>query len=113
MRPTPVSHALDDILADRIRSKLASLLAQQHGAVSICPTDAARLLALELNTEWRELMRPVRCIASQMAAAGSIEVLQRERPVDIRDARGPVRLRLKRSPTKDRKPRFACRLSTQ
>jgi hypothetical protein len=92
-----VSHALDDLLADRIRSKLAALLAQHHGGLTICPTDAARLIAHELNTEWRELMRPVRCVAQQMAASGSIEVLQRNRPVDIRDVRGPVRLRLKRA----------------
>ena len=92
-----MSHALDDILADRIRSKLATLLGQHHGAATVCPTDAARLLAHELNTEWRELMRPVRCVAEQMAASGSIEVLQRNLPVDIRHARGPVSLRLKRA----------------
>ena len=41
------------------------------------------------------MMRPVRTIAVVMVEAGTIEAIQHEEVVDIRVARGPVRLRLR------------------
>jgi uncharacterized protein DUF3253 len=85
----------DDELAERIRACVLELLAARGPGRSICPSEAARMLAMRLGCHWQDLMRPVRTVAAAMAEAGAIEVLQHESVVDIGDVRGPVRLRLR------------------
>jgi hypothetical protein len=85
----------DDELAERIRACVLELLAARGPGRSICPSEAARMLAMRIGSHWQDLMRPVRTVAAAMAEAGSIEVLQHEAVVDIGDVRGPVRLRLR------------------
>jgi hypothetical protein len=85
----------DDELAERIRSCVLELLAARGPGRSICPSEAARMLAMRIGSHWQDLMRPVRTVAAAMAEAGAIEVLQHESVVDIGDVRGPVRLRLR------------------
>lgn len=85
----------DDDLAERIRSCVLDLLASRGPGRSICPSEAARMLALRTGAHWQDLMRPVRTIAAAMAEAGTIEVMQHEAVVDISEVRGPVRLRLR------------------
>lgn len=78
----------DDRLAATIRA-----LARHRGATkTICPSDAARVAGGE---RWRDLMAPAREVARRLAAAGTIEVLQRGQAIDPA-ARwtGPVRLRI-------------------
>jgi hypothetical protein len=53
----------------------------------------ARALAQRLGAEWRDLMRPVRLVAAELAREGRLEIVQNGKRVDILDARGPVRLR--------------------
>ncbi|WP_313913778.1 DUF3253 domain-containing protein [Tahibacter sp.] len=81
----------DDSLAVRTRECLLELL-RADGGGGLCPTDAARLLADSLCMEWRELMRPVRLVAVELAREGLLEILQNGEHVNILDARGPVRL---------------------
>jgi hypothetical protein len=85
----------DDELAERIRDCVLELLIARGPGRSICPSEAARMLAMRTGAHWQDLMRPVRTVAAAMAEAGSIEVLQHEAVVDIGDVRGPVRLRLR------------------
>lgn len=85
----------DDELAERIRACVLELLTARGPGRSICPSEAARMLAMRIGSHWQDLMRPVRTVAAAMAEAGSIEVLQHESVVDIGDVRGPVRLRLR------------------
>jgi len=85
----------DDELAERIRASVLELLVARGPGRSICPSEAARMLAMRIGAHWQDLMRPVRTVAAAMAEAGSIEVLQHEAVVDIGDVRGPVRLRLR------------------
>jgi hypothetical protein len=92
-----MSHVFDDDLAHRVRTRLMALLDRDYGAATVCPCDAARVMAPEFRTPWRDLMRVVRCVATQLADIGSIEILQQGRPIDIREARGPILLRLKNS----------------
>jgi hypothetical protein len=85
----------DDELAERIRGCVVELLVSRGPGRSICPSEAARMLAMRIGAHWQDLMRPVRTVAAAMAEAGAIEVLQHEAVVDIADVRGPVRLRLR------------------
>ena len=75
---------VEDSLAVLIRQCVFDLLNHHHEDASICPSEAARMLGDELNVEWRDLMRPVR------------DIIQQGKPVSIHEARGPVRLRLRR-----------------
>ncbi len=74
---------------------ILELLAQRARDATICPSEAARLVG---GDAWREHMEPVRDAARRLAARGIIEVTQGGQVVDAAAARGPIRLRLKRSP---------------
>lgn len=73
---------------------ILTLLAGRAREHSICPSEAARLVAPE---HWRPLMEDARAAARRLAAAGAIQITQRGRVVDPATIRGPVRLRLARS----------------
>ena len=92
-RPIP-----DDSLSRVIHDCLVEMLDAKLDDSSICPTETARLLGEDLRVEWRDLMRPIREIAARLAEDGRLEVIQDGLAVNIRDARGPVRLRRKRRP---------------
>ena len=79
--------------APRIRDTILHLLEQRGPSKTICPSDAARALDAE---KFRALMPSVRAIAQVLVEEGKIEVTQRGEVVDIRAARGPIRLRLRR-----------------
>ncbi len=89
--PFASRYRFDDSLAVRTRECLLELL-RAGGGIGICPTDAARALADRLGIEWRDLMRPVRLIAVELAREGLLEIVQDGEHVNILDARGPVRL---------------------
>jgi hypothetical protein len=93
-----ISHLTDDPLAERIRDCVLELLRQRGPGHSICPSEAARALAVGVGGRWQDLMRPVRAVATALAQAGLIEATQNEIAVDLRDVRGPVRLRLRHLP---------------
>jgi hypothetical protein len=86
----------DGQLGRRIRQAMLTLLEQRFGNATICPSEAARRIAADFGCGWQELMRPVRYVASQLADSGQIQAFQNGRPVDIREARGPIRIRLRR-----------------
>ena len=71
---------------------ILDLLAARDPGKTICPSDAAR--ALGGDDGFRPLMPLVREVAQTLVAAGRLEVTQSGRPVDIRTARGAIRLRL-------------------
>jgi hypothetical protein len=89
--PFPLRYRFDDTLAARTRECLLTLLRDNRDA-GICPSEAARELAGQLGTEWRDLMRPVRLVAAELAREGRLEIRQNGERVDILDARGPLRL---------------------
>lgn len=74
-----------------IEQTILALLARRGEERTICPSEAARALR---PADWRPLMAPVRDAAAAMADEGRLEVTQRGEVVDLRSARGPVRLRL-------------------
>lgn len=73
-----------------LRVDIVDLLGRRSADVTICPSEVARGLGGEA---WRDLMQPTRDAAGTLADNGVIEVVQRGEPVDVRTARGPVRLR--------------------
>lgn len=58
---------------------------------TICPSDVAR--AVGDADSWRSLMDATRAVAARLADAGEVVVTQRGEIVDVRTARGPVRIR--------------------
>jgi len=74
------------------RAAITSLLAQRGPGKSICPSEAARRVYSAPDDGWREYMPAVRLAAADLADEGLIEATQRGTAVDIRTAKGPVRL---------------------
>ena len=66
-----------------------TLLRHRDADKTICPSDVARTVG---GDGWRRLMPAAREVAADLADQGVIEVRQRGEPVDIRTAKGPVRL---------------------
>lgn len=90
--PFAPRYRLDDSLALRTRECLLQLLDECAPDAGLCPTEVARALARRLGTEWRDLMRPVRLIAAELAREGVLDIRQNGDRVNILDARGPLRL---------------------
>ncbi|MEM7496364.1 MAG: DUF3253 domain-containing protein [Pseudomonadota bacterium] len=81
--------------SERASRAILELLAQRRSGATICPSEAARRLDAE---NWRDFMDEIRAAAAALAAVGRVVVMQKGRPVDIADARGPVRLGLPQDP---------------
>ncbi len=81
-------------LVARIKRAILDLLESRVG--SICPSEAARVVAGDFRCEWRDLMSPVRHAAAELVDEGRIVVTQHGRAVELREARGPVRLARRR-----------------
>jgi hypothetical protein len=80
---------MDDVDA-RLERTIGALLGQRSADASICPSEAARAVDPD---GWRELMAQARAAAGRLAQAGMVEVTQGGAVVDVRTARGPVRVR--------------------
>ena len=72
---------------------IRGLLAARGPEKTICPSEAARALDAEA---WRAQMDRVRAAAAALADHGEIEATQRGEVIDVRTARGPIRLRAAR-----------------
>jgi hypothetical protein len=84
--PGPADAAAEQAIRD--------LLARRARDASICPGEAARLLAERAgHAEWRPVMSTVRAAANRLVAAGEIVMTQGSRVVDPSVARGAIRLR--------------------
>ena len=73
-----------------LEQAILTLLEQRPRQASICPSEAARLVAPD---DWQPLMEPARAAARRLAASGTIKITQQGRVVDPAAIRGPVRLR--------------------
>jgi len=72
-----------------ITATIRRLLRTRGEGKTICPSEVARALAPE---GFRALMPAVRAAAQRMVDAGEIVVMQRGAIVELREARGPIRL---------------------
>lgn len=75
---------------DQVRDAIAVLLQERQPPATMCPSEAARMLAPE---NWKVLMPQVRAVAVAMANDGLLDIRQGGRTL-ARDAplRGPIRL---------------------
>lgn len=76
-----------------LEQAILALLDARPREASICPSEAARVVA---PADWQPLMEPARAAARRLAAAGRLEITQQGRVVDPASIRGPVRLRTPR-----------------
>lgn len=74
---------------DRIEAATRVLLRHRDADKSICPSDVARVVGGE---QWRGAMDAVRDVAAGLADAGVVRVTRRGEAVDVREAKGPVRI---------------------
>lgn len=83
-----------DPTATALEAAIRDLLARRGAGKTICPSDAARLVADQRGEEdWRALLEPARQAARRLVAAGEVEITQRGQVVDPDRARGPIRIR--------------------
>lgn len=78
-----------------LESAILDLLSTRSAGATICPSEAARLIAAEAGDDppWRDLMEPARRAARRLVARGLVEITQGGRVVDPSTARGPIRIR--------------------
>lgn len=82
----------------RIESAMLELLINRGTEKSICPSEAARIVAGPGSAaKWQPLVPAARRAARRLTARGLAEIWQRGRRVDPSTARGPIRIRLRRS----------------
>ncbi len=75
---------------DQIREAILSLLEKRQPPATLCPSEAARLLA---PNDWRPLMPSARAVAITMARQGLLSISQRGRILSPDEPlRGPIRL---------------------
>jgi hypothetical protein len=86
-------------VGERLEQTILELLSRRAPTSSICPSDAARAVGTdsaggaEGAGPWRDLMEPARAAAARLVERGEVEVTQGGEVVDVRTARGPVRIR--------------------
>lgn len=79
-----------------LQSAIATLLDERAGGATICPSEAARVVASQQGIEgegWRDLMEPARAAARRLVALGEVEIVQKGRVVDPSSAKGAIRIR--------------------
>lgn len=77
-----------------LEASIRSLLSTRAHDATICPSEAARAVGAE---DWRDLMEPARAAARRMVSDGEVEITQGGSVVDPSTARGPIRIRRRRT----------------
>lgn len=73
---------------DRLEATIRTLLRHRDGT-TICPSDAAKVVGGEA---WRDLMPLTREVAASLVELKVVVVQQKGEAVDVRQARGPIRI---------------------
>ena len=69
------------------------LCAERGADRSICPTEAARVLAGEQSEDWRRRLPEVRAAAAALSREGRLEILRKGKAIPPEEMRGVIRLR--------------------
>jgi hypothetical protein len=77
---------------DAISLGIDRLLAARQARATICPSEVARDLAAEADSDWRALMPDVRRVAALLVADGRLRVTRGGQDVHAESAGGPIRL---------------------
>ena len=79
-----------------LEAAILELLDQRSSSTTICPSEAARLVARRRGLdgeEWRNLMEPARQAARRLVVVDQVDITQKGQVVDGSTAKGPIRLR--------------------
>lgn len=85
--------------SESLEAALLDLLDRRAAGATVCPSEAARQVSGSPDDPdaWRPLMQPARDAVRRLVARGDVEVTQRGRVVDLDSARGPIRVRRRRT----------------
>lgn len=72
----------------RLAATIRAMLRHRDGT-TICPSDAARVVG---GAQWRDIVPVAREVAHDLVGQDVVVVQQKGQPVDVREARGPVRI---------------------
>ncbi|NDA47570.1 MAG: DUF3253 domain-containing protein [Alphaproteobacteria bacterium] len=101
MTSAPLQHDSPDAdAAPSLESVILRLCAEIGAGKTICPSEAAKAMALETGggeLAWRDWLLKVRRSAVGLAHAGQLVIYRKGKPVDPDDFRGVYRLGLPRS----------------
>lgn len=75
--------------AERLAAAMRALLRHRAPTSTICPSDAARVVA---GDRFRSVMDEARRVAGRLREAGVVRTMQRGEDVDPLEARGPLRI---------------------
>jgi hypothetical protein len=78
---------------DYLNEMIMSMARKRGLEKTFCPSEIARQLASK-EDEWRSLMNPVRSAAANLIDKGQLVCKQHGEIVDIRTAKGPIRLQI-------------------
>ena len=80
----------------QLEKAILSLLEDRNPAATICPSEAARVVAGGSDTEqWRRLMPAARNAARRLFNQDKVIIMQKGIPVEPSTARGPIRIKRK------------------
>jgi hypothetical protein len=78
---------------DHLTEIIMSMAEKRGSDKTFCPSEVARQLAPK-EDQWRSLMDPVRSAAAELTDKGQLVCKQHGKIVDIRTAKGPIRLQI-------------------
>ena len=76
---------------EKIESTILSTAVHRGAEKSTCPSEIARML---FPHDWRAHMKEVLAVAIDLHNKGSVAITQKGIPVDVRDFKGPVRIKI-------------------
>jgi hypothetical protein len=76
---------------EKITTSILSTAIHRGAEKSTCPSEIARLL---FPKDWREHMKDVLDVAIDLHNKGSIVITQKGKPIDVKDFKGPVRIKI-------------------
>ncbi len=80
-----------------LEAAILDLIADRGPEKTICPSDAARMVAGDHPDHWGPLMQPARRIAVRLMKQGRVVITRKGRVVDPDDFKGVYRIGLTRS----------------
>lgn len=91
-----MAHEANEATADSLEALILERCAASGPGKSISPDEVARAAGGNPNETqtWRPLLRSVRAAAAVLQDRGAIQVLRKGKQVDIRTAKGVIRLAL-------------------
>ena len=76
---------------EKIATTILSTASHRGAEKSTCPSEIARMVFAD---DWRQHMKDVREVAIDLHNQGSVVITQKGIPVDVKDIKGPVRIKI-------------------